>query len=102
MRHIWKLASHRHTRVPHYRCSAQQMTKKPKTRLEPDEVIQKRMDYFNRLYDEEAAKGDLAERGLMKEYLDAAQKAAEALAPYRLARLTPTDATEKDEVQRVV
>lgn len=54
-------------------------------------VFQKRMEHYFALANEEMEKGELGSRELIGEYLKLGQEAAEALAPYRHARLTPKD-----------
>ena len=59
-------------------------------RLSPLEIFQRRMEYYNSLADNELAKGELASRERIGEFLTAAQSAAVELAPYRHPRLQAT------------
>jgi len=56
-------------------------------RLAPLEVFQRRMEYYDKLAQDEIALGELGSREKIGEYLKLAQEAAEAQAPYRHARL---------------
>ena len=56
-------------------------------RLSPLEIFQRRMEYYNSLADDELAKGELASRECVDEYLLMAQDAGVQLAPYRHPRL---------------
>lgn len=59
-------------------------------RESPLEVFQLRQEYYSKLARDEIALGELGSREKIDGYLRLAQEAAEALAPYRHARLQAT------------
>lgn len=71
-------------------------------RESPLEVFQLRMEHYSKLARDEINKGVLGSREKTDEYLRLAQEAGEALAPYRHARLTPTDATTAAATTKVL
>jgi hypothetical protein len=71
-------------------------------RLSPLDVFQTRMEHYNALAAEEIELGDLGSREKIGEYLELAQKAGEALAPYRHARLTPAEAADTEKKKYVI
>jgi hypothetical protein len=60
-------------------------------RESPLDVFQLRQEYYSKLAREEIAKGEYGDREIIDDCLKLAQEAAEALAPYRHAKLTPTE-----------
>jgi hypothetical protein len=56
--------------------------KRTKLRLEPADVLQTRMEYYNGLARAEMKKGERGSREKIDEYLKLAQDAAKELAPY--------------------
>jgi hypothetical protein len=60
--------------------------KKRPQRLEPADVLQTRMEYYNGLARAEIKKGELGSREKIDEYLKLAQDAAKELGPYRHGR----------------
>lgn len=63
-------------------------------RESPLEVFQLRQEYYSNLARDEIAKGEEGCREHIDEYLLKAQQAGEALAPYRHARLSPSETPE--------
>ena len=59
-------------------------------RLSPLEVIQRRMEHFAELAEEEIAKGPACSREQLHEFMREAQSAAIELAPYRHPKLQAT------------
>ena len=66
-------------------------------RESPLEVFQLRQEYYSKIARDEIAKGEYGSRQKIEESLRLAQEAAEALAPYRHAKLQATEI--KAEVQ---
>lgn len=62
-------------------------------RRSPLEMLQRRMEYHERLADEELAKGNNCSREKIAAHLAAAQSAAVELAPYRHPRLQASAVT---------
>jgi len=60
--------------------------KKRSQRLEPADVLQTRMEYYNGLARAEIKKGELGSREKIDEYLKLAQDAAKEWGPYRHGR----------------
>ena len=71
-------------------------------RLAPLDVLQRGMEYYHKLAQDEMALGELGSREKIGEYLKLAQEAAVAQAPYRHARLSPADAAPDGTVRRGV